>query len=142
MKLRSVALVAFALLLFGTPARADEVVFTPASSAVDFSMNGDNGIDGSGSVFTLTGPSASISGLDFSLSATGNPCSNDGISLSVNGGLIAAVNRGAMAFKAWLAARGVGEFFPSESLGISAAVTGDHPGGSGEPAQSSGTTPY
>ena len=43
MKLRSVVLVAFALLLFGTPARADTVVFTPGSLGVDFSLNDNLG---------------------------------------------------------------------------------------------------
>ena len=43
MKLRSVVLAALALLLLGTPARADTVVFTPGNPGVDFSLNDDIG---------------------------------------------------------------------------------------------------
>jgi hypothetical protein len=87
MKLLSMALVVSAWLLFQAPARADEVVLTPANSGVDIGPIDDNGIDSGGFGFTVTAALARISGPQLLLSATGSVFPDAGFLLLPLGGL-------------------------------------------------------
>jgi hypothetical protein len=151
MKLRSVVLVAFALLLFGTPARADTVVFTPGSLGVDFSLNDNLGFYVTSAGIAMEGELASISGSDFVLSATDTPYSDAGIVLFFNGGLIvehlqsvtvATTNPGAVSVNLWLDTGGDGQFFAFDGSGLLTGLNGDSYGNFGITTHVTGTTPY
>ncbi len=88
MRLRSLVLVVCAWLLFQAPARADEVVLTPADSGVAFSLNGADGIDAGGSGFAVTAALARISGPELLLSAIGSVFPDAGFLLLPLGGLL------------------------------------------------------
>src|SRR5271157_2280577 len=140
MRLRSVGLAAFALLVLGTPVRADEVVFTPASPGVDFSLNDDYEIDVSTSSLPVTDAPTPVLSWAFSLFATGTAYFDASISLFFGGGLSArdpqsvtidTGNPGGPAVKLWRDAGGAGQFSPSDGSGMPGASNGDTQDGFG-----------
>lgn len=149
MKLRSIALAGFGLFLMGTPAKADLVVFTPASPGVDFAVS-DGGYYISGSGIAMTDASAIVSGPNFLLSATGAGYSDAGIVLFFNGGLalgqlgsvtVVTDNPGAIAVNLWLDSGGDGQFFAFTG-GVLQGLNGDSYGSFGNTTSVSGTTGY
>jgi hypothetical protein len=149
MRLRTVALAGFALFLLRSPAKADVVVFTPASPAVDFAVN-DGGFFVSGSPITMTHASSAISGQNFLLTATGTGYSDAGIVLYFNGGLelgqlqsvtVATDNPGAIAVNLWLDSGGDGQFF-AFSGGVYQGSNGDSYGSFGNTTSVSGTSAF
>lgn len=140
MRFRSVALMAFALLFFGTPVRADEVVVTPASPGVDIDANEDSDIDVTFSAPTMTGAQAWISSGDFARSATAAPYSDAGISLSRTGGLSAGDLQGITAVTGNPGAGG--QPSPSGESGMPAWFNGGGSGRKRGTTPGTGTTPH
>lgn len=151
MRLRSAALGALALLLLGTPAKADQVVITTASSGVDFSVN-DVGFYVSGSGIAMTDASSIISGTSFLLSATGDASfyTDAGIVLFFDGSLpladlqsvsVATDNPGAIAINLWLDTSGNGRFFAFTGT-VYDGLGGDSYGSFGNTTSVSGTSAY
>jgi hypothetical protein len=150
MTLRIGALSAFAVLLLGTPARADELAFTPASPGVDFSVN-DGPFWVSSSGIVKTDASASILGSDFHLSAIGTSYSDAGIVLFFDGGLVAGAlesvtvatdNPEAISVNIWLDTGGDGRFFAFDGSGAITGLNGDSYGSFGNTTQVASTSWY
>lgn len=140
MRLRSAALALFALILSGTPAKADQVVFTTASSGVDFAVSDDGGFYVSSSGIQMPDASSVISGSSFALSAGGAGYSDAGIVLFFNGGLIlgelqsvtvATGNPAEIAVNLWIDTNGDGQFFAFNGSGLLTSLDGDSYGSFG-----------
>lgn len=149
MKLRFAAFAATALFSFATAARADAILFSTASPGMDYSVN-DVAFYVRNVGITMPNASASISGSNFTLSATGAGYSDAGIVLFFGGGLrlgdlqsvtVATDNPSAVNINLWLDSGGDGQFFAFDATGMLTGLNGDSYGSFGSTTSLTGSTP-
>jgi hypothetical protein len=113
---------------------ADTIVFTPASSGVNYSVDNPSGFFVSNTPIIGPVASASIFGSSFRLSATDPSYSDAGIVLFLNGGLtlgelqsvnVATTDPSAISVNLWMDTGGDGQFFVFDSNGLLTGLNGD-----------------